>query len=62
MKEYEESRPAGGTVMWDTVDTNETHLSHELPCPRCGHEAHTFFPCDGCDCQPAPMPGAALTR
>lgn len=45
--------------MWDTVQTNETHLSHDLPCPRCGHEAHTFFVCDSCACRPAPMPGSA---
>jgi hypothetical protein len=33
-------------------------LSHELPCVRCGHAAHTFLPCgNGCDCQATLMPG-----
>ena len=31
--------------MWDTVQTNEVHLSHDLPCPRCGHAVHTFLAC-----------------
>jgi hypothetical protein len=36
--------------MWDTVVETTTHLSHEMPCPRCGHEAH-LLPCsDHCDC------------
>jgi hypothetical protein len=44
--------------MWDTVQTNEIHLSHDLPCMRCGHAFHTYLSCgDGCDCQPAVMPG-----
>ena len=47
--------------MWDTVETTwETapHLSHDLPCPRCGHAVHTFLACsESCDCEPAPMPG-----
>jgi hypothetical protein len=44
--------------MWDTVQTNESHLSHDLPCMRCGHAFHTYLSCgDGCDCQPAVMPG-----
>ena len=39
--------------MWDTVQTNERHLSHDMPCLRCGHAMHTFLSCgDGCDCQP----------
>ena len=34
------------------------HLSHDMPCLRCGHAAHTFLACgDGCDCRPALMPG-----
>jgi hypothetical protein len=45
-------------IVWDTVQTNDTHLSHDMPCVRCGHAAHTFLACgDGCDCQPALMPG-----
>ena len=46
--------------MWDTVQTNELHLSHDLPCGRCGHAVHTYLACsDSCDCIPAAMPGAA---
>ena len=50
------------STMWDTVETTwevtALHLSHDLPCPRCGHAAHTFLACsDTCDCEPAPMPG-----
>ena len=44
--------------MWDTVQTSELHLSHDLPCLRCGHAAHTYLACsDTCDCVPAVMPG-----
>jgi hypothetical protein len=44
--------------MWDTVQTNEQHLSHDLPCLRCGHASHPFLGCwDDCDCTPALMPG-----
>jgi hypothetical protein len=44
--------------MWDTVQTSETHLSHDMPCRRCGHAVHTFLSCaDTCDCQPPVMPG-----
>ncbi|WP_183407073.1 hypothetical protein [Nocardioides marmorisolisilvae] len=47
--------------MWDTVQTNEVHLSHDLPCGRCGHAMHTFLACsDTCDCVPAAMPGGVL--
>lgn len=39
--------------MWDTVDTQASHLSHDLPCPACGHAAHTYLPCsDACACVP----------
>ena len=45
--------------MWDTYTENDTHLSHDLPCSRCGHEAHTFLACsENCSCTPAPMPGS----
>ena len=41
--------------MWDTVQTNTMHLSHDLPCPRCGHAAHTYLACgDTCDCASRP--------
>jgi len=47
--------------MWDTVETIPEpvlHLSHDLPCTRCGHAAHTFLECsDTCACEPAPLPG-----
>ena len=37
--------------MWDTVETNSTHLAHDMPCPKCGHAIHTYLPCsDICDC------------
>lgn len=48
--------------MWeDTLTiTRVDHLSHDLPCPRCGHGVHTFLPCgDNCACPPVQMPGAA---
>ncbi len=39
--------------MWDTVDTSSTCLSHDMPCPHCGHGAHVYFACsDSCDCVP----------
>ena len=44
--------------MWDTVETSAVHLSHDLPCPRCGHAAHTYLACsDTCDCARTAMPG-----
>ncbi|HEY0890518.1 MAG TPA: hypothetical protein VGE38_12995 [Nocardioides sp.] len=40
--------------MWDTVETNTEHLSHDLPCQYCGHAGHVFLPCDqDCGCEPA---------
>jgi hypothetical protein len=36
--------------MWDTVVEISTHLSHDLPCPRCGHGGHRYLPCDQCAC------------
>lgn len=47
--------------MWDTVQTqtDTTHLSHDIPCPRCGHESHIYLPCDrDCRCEPTLLPGA----
>jgi hypothetical protein len=47
--------------MWDTVSDNGHHLSHDLPCPRCGHAMHTFLACDEhCDCAPCEMPGSHM--
>ena len=43
--------------MWDTFETQAKPLSHELPCPGCGHATHTYLPCsDGCDCAPRWLP------
>lgn len=40
--------------MWDTVQISSVHLSHDMPCPHCGHALHTYLACgDSCDCQPA---------
>jgi hypothetical protein len=44
--------------MWDTPQTNTVHLSHDLPCPRCGHGAHIYLACsDTCACVPPAVPG-----
>ncbi|MFL6024758.1 MAG: hypothetical protein ACJ72O_15580 [Marmoricola sp.] len=44
--------------MWDTVQTSELHLSHDLPCTSCGHPLHTFLACsDSCDCARSVVPG-----
>ena len=44
--------------MWDTLESIGTNLSHDLPCFRCGHAAHSYLPCsDTCDCEPVEMPG-----
>ena len=50
-------------AMWDTVQNSTTHLSHDMPCPGCGHAAHTFLSCsDSCGCVPPPVPGAQLAH
>jgi hypothetical protein len=47
--------------MWDTVSDDDQHLSHDLPCPRCGHAMHTYLVCDEhCDCAPCQLPGSQL--
>lgn len=42
--------------MWDTVEdstvSSTEHLSHDRPCPHCGHALHVYLACDGCDCVP----------
>jgi hypothetical protein len=49
-----------GSTMWDTVQTDSQHLSHDLPCPGCGHAVHTFLACgDTCDCAKTGLPGTA---
>jgi hypothetical protein len=46
--------------MWDTVETNSQHLSHDMPCPHCGHAPHTFLACsDSCDCEPTSRSAAS---
>lgn len=46
--------------MWDTVQTDTQHLSHDLPCSGCGHAVHTFLACsDTCDCAQTGLPGSA---
>ena len=45
--------------MWDTVQTSDLHLSHDLPCQECGHARHTYLACsDTCDCVPTLLPGS----
>ncbi|GAA3529434.1 hypothetical protein [Nocardioides daeguensis] len=46
--------------MWNTIpDSPHQHLSHDLPCPACGHAVHTFLACsESCDCAPTVMPGS----
>ena len=37
-------------------------LSHEMPCPRCGHPPHRYLACGNeCACTPEEMPGDRLT-
>jgi len=46
--------------MWDTPETTQVHLSHDLPCALCGHAMHTYLACsESCTCTPLPTPGAA---
>jgi hypothetical protein len=66
LKAFSHTSSLRGTAMWDTADDSTerhpsypAHLSHDLPCPRCGHGAHTYLPCgDLCACPPTAMPGA----
>jgi hypothetical protein len=45
--------------MWDTVEITSSHLSHDMPCPGCGHAAHIYLSCsDSCACVPPPVPGS----
>ena len=49
--------------MWDSVQTNDQHLSHNMPCSRCGHEVHTFLACGpGSACEPVVMPGTYAAK
>ncbi|WP_436697784.1 hypothetical protein [Nocardioides sp. BYT-33-1] len=45
--------------MWTTAPSTQ-HLSHDLPCPACGHAVHTHLACsDTCACPPTLLPGSA---
>jgi hypothetical protein len=48
----DQQHTAGGSrIMWDTVETNRVHLSHDIPCAACGHGPHSYLPCsDTCSC------------
>ena len=44
--------------MWDTQHTTSLHLSHDIPCPACGHGRHSYLPCSTeCLCPAQPIPG-----
>ncbi|WP_408897037.1 hypothetical protein ACJ5H2_19190 [Nocardioides sp. R1-1] len=48
--------------MWNTDSSTSSaqHLSHDLPCPACGHAVHTYLACsDSCSCPPTVLPGSA---
>ena len=39
--------------MWDIGHAISTTLTHDMPCPRCGHAPHSYLPCsDECECVP----------
>lgn len=45
---------------WATSSASAAQLSHDLPCPSCGHGIHTVLPCrDDCRCPPVVLPGQA---
>jgi hypothetical protein len=45
--------------MWDTAADTITRLSHDRPCPSCGHATHIYLACsDTCGCVPPPAPGS----
>ena len=42
---------------WPDMAMGSTHLSHDMPCPRCRHAPHVYLACgDGCEC-PTMRPG-----
>ncbi|WP_346384110.1 hypothetical protein [Nocardioides sp.] len=48
-------------AMWDTAQTSNHQLSHDMPCPSCGHAMHTFLACsDTCECERAAVRGLLL--
>ncbi len=47
-------------MTWTSDQTSRQHLSHDLPCPACGHAVHTYLACsDSCSCAPTLLPGSA---
>ncbi len=60
-----DGRGEGTRIMWDTVEHGRGSgtLSHDLPCPACGHPAHSFLACsETCACVPPPVPGSGASR
>lgn len=48
--------------MWDTAEPRTSRVTHDLPCPACGHASHTYLPCsDSCGCGRTAMPGEAAS-
>ncbi len=48
----------GEEQMWDVIESNSRHVSHDMPCLECGHAVHVFLPCDAeCGCVRSPIPG-----
>lgn|GEM_PF-2503817 len=47
--------------MFDTApEATRLHLSHDMPCPQCGHARHTFLACsETCRCRPDELSLAA---
>lgn len=44
--------------MWDTAEIHTSRITHDPPCPRCGHAGHSYLPCDDtCRCEWTGMPG-----
>ncbi len=47
--------------MFDQAEDAGTRLSHDRPCPRCGHAMHTYLACsDTCACRPVGLRSPAL--
>ena len=45
--------------MFDCAPSTHTYLSHDRPCPRCGHAIHRYLACsDRCACAPDALAGS----